>query len=82
MAIASLLFYADTSIVLYILRNKLEYVFWLGVIAHAQLFMVVSGFVAQLVKRRTSITKQGISLEDEGVKPNELQTQQEISTTP
>lgn len=52
--------------VLVMVKTSLEYVFWLGVIAHIQIFSIMAGFIAQLVKRRISAGKSGISITDEG----------------
>lgn len=40
------------------------YVFWLAVIAHIQVFSIIAGFIAQLVKRRISFSRDGVSITD------------------
>lgn len=51
---------------LWMVSSRLDYVFWLAVIAHVQIFSLMCGFIAQLVKRRISAGKEGISITDEG----------------
>lgn len=43
-----------------------EYVFWLGVIAHIQIFSIMAGFIAMLVKRKISAGKDGVAITDDG----------------
>ena len=52
------------SVGLWLVAANLKYVFYLAVIAHIQIITIMTGFIAQLVKRRVSINKGGISLED------------------
>lgn len=49
---------------LWLVAANLKYVFYLAVLAHLQIITIMTGFIAQLVKRRVSINKGGISLED------------------
>lgn len=51
---------------LWLVSSALNYVFWLAVIAHVQIFSIMCGYIAQLVKRRISASKDGISIEDQG----------------
>lgn len=47
------------------LRNDAEHTFWLAVLAHAQLAMVVSGFVWVLGRRMlASVTRDGATIDD------------------
>jgi len=52
------------AIGLWLVSANLTYVFYLAVLAHLQVITIMTGFIAQLVKRRVSINKTGISLED------------------
>ena len=51
---------------LWMVHTRLDYVFWLAVLAHVQIFSIMAGFIAQLVKRRISAGKEGISITDDG----------------
>lgn len=51
---------------LWLVSSVTVYVFWLAVIAHIQIFSIMCGYIAQLVKRRISASKDGISIEDQG----------------
>lgn len=53
---------------LWLVANTPQYVFWLAVIAHVQIFSIMAGYIAQLVKRRISVGKEGLSIIDEGAK--------------
>lgn len=52
------------SVTLFLVANNPSYVFLLGVIAHGQIFSILAGFIAQLVKRRVAFTKEGIKVTD------------------
>lgn len=56
--------YAIAGLVL--VSTQAHYVFWLAMAAHVQLFSIMAGYIAQLVKRRISAGKDGISIADEG----------------
>ena len=45
---------------------NLEYVFWLAIVAHVQIITIMTGFIAQLVKRRITAGKDGITISDSG----------------
>lgn len=67
---------------LWLVASSLEYVFWLAVIAHIQIFSIMAGFIAQLVKRRISAGKHGVSITDDGfdAKDDEdVQTKSEVA---
>ena len=49
---------------LWVVSNVAVYVFWLAVAAHAQVFMILAGFTAQLVKRRISLGREGVQIDD------------------
>lgn len=51
---------------LWLVSSFPNYVFWLAVIAHIQIFSIMCGYIAQLVKRRISATRDGLSIEDQG----------------
>jgi hypothetical protein len=51
---------------LWLVSSITSYVFWLAVIAHVQIFSIMCGYIAQLVKRRITASKDGISIEDQG----------------
>jgi len=61
------------NVALWMVSTNLEYVFWLAIMAHIQIFSIMCGFIAQLVKRRISAGKDGVSITDEGVTPEERQ---------
>lgn len=61
----AVIFTIYASVVLYLVREDPHLVFWLGIAAHAQVFSLLAGFVAQLVKRRISAGKDGLSIQDE-----------------
>lgn len=69
--------YAIAGLVL--VHNIPNYVFWLAVIAHIQIFSIMAGYIAQLVKRRISAGREGISITDEGV--HECHTHSAPTTT-
>lgn len=54
--------YAVAGLVL--LASTPKYVFWLAVIAHIQIFSIMAGYIAQLVKRRISAGRDGVSITD------------------
>lgn len=56
--------YAIAGLVL--LHNYPQYVFWLAIVAHIQIFSIMAGYIAQLVKRRISAGKDGVSITDDG----------------
>lgn len=49
-----------------LVHTNLQYVFWLALAAHAQLLTIMTGFIAQLVKRRITAGKDGITISDNG----------------
>lgn len=60
--------YAVAALVL--VKGYPNYVFWLGVVAHIQIFSIMAGFIAQLVKRRVSAGRDGVSITDQGLSEN------------
>lgn len=47
-----------------LVATNLQYVFWLAVIAHVQVVTIMTGFIAQLVKRRITAGRDGITISD------------------
>ena len=84
---ACVIFTIYASIGLWLVSANLKYVLILAAIAHVQIFSIMCGFIAQLVKRRISAGRDGVSISDEGTfseekKPVvEQQTAQEEPTT-
>lgn len=70
---AAVIFTIYASLGLWMVSTNLQYVFWLAVMAHIQIFSIMCGFIAQLVKRRISAGKDGVSITDEGVTQEERQ---------
>jgi uncharacterized membrane protein YqjE len=63
----ALVFTAYAIVGLWLVSSYPSYVFWLAVIAHVQIFSIMCGYIAQLVKRRISASKEGVSITDEGL---------------
>ena len=49
---------------IWLLRFDLVSIFWLAVLAHGQLFTIMTGYIALVVKRRIQINKDGVSIQD------------------
>lgn len=49
------------------LKDIPNMVFLLALVAHVQIFSILAGFIAQLVKRRVKATRHGIEITDEGI---------------
>lgn len=60
----SIVFTIFAAIGLWLVAASLQYVFWLAIVAHAQLAIIMTGFIAQLVKRRITAGKDGITISD------------------
>lgn len=54
------------AIGLWLVAANLQYVFWLALVAHVQIITIMTGFIAQLVKRRITAGKDGITISDSG----------------
>jgi hypothetical protein len=63
----ALVFTAYAAVGLWLVSSYANYVFWLAVVAHVQIFSIMCGYIAQLVKRRISAGKEGVSITDEGL---------------
>lgn len=62
----SLVFTGYAIVGLWLVSSYANYVFWLAVIAHVQIFSIMAGYIAQLVKRRITAGKHGVSIIDDG----------------
>jgi membrane protein YdbS with pleckstrin-like domain len=62
----ALVFTVYAIVGLFLVHTQPHFVFWLAVAAHLQIFSIMCGYIAQLVKRRISAGKDGISIADEG----------------
>ena len=62
----ALTFTIFAAIGLWLVAPVLEYVFWLAIVAHVQIITIMTGFIAQLVKRRITAGKDGITISDSG----------------
>lgn len=60
----SIVFTVFAGVGLWLVATNPQYVFWLAVVAHAQLAIIMTGFIAQLVKRRITVGKEGLGVED------------------
>ena len=49
---------------LYLVRDYPDWAFWLGIAAHIQIITIMTGYIAQLVKRRIVAGKDGVTIED------------------
>lgn len=74
----SVIFTIFAAIGLWLVAAHLQYVFWLAVIAHFQITIIMTGFIAQLVKRRITAGRDGITISDDDEEHN-VQIKQEIS---
>lgn len=63
----ALTFTVFAAVGLFMVAANLKYVFFLAVLAHVQIITIMTGFIAQLVKRRITAGKQGITISDEGM---------------
>lgn len=52
------------AIALHMVRADLTFVFWLGMAAHAQVFMALAGFTAFFVKREIQVGRDGAKVKD------------------
>jgi hypothetical protein len=62
----ALVFTAYAIAALFMVSAYPKYVLWLGVLAHIQIFSIIAGFIALLVKRRISAGKDGVTITDDG----------------
>ncbi len=66
----AIVFTIFAAIGLWLVSANLKYVFLLAVIAHIQIITIMTGFIAQLVKRRITAGKEGITISDAEVDHN------------
>jgi hypothetical protein len=64
MLIWAIIFTVYAIVGLWLIADKAVYVFWLAIAAHGQVFMILGGFTAQLVKRRISLGRDGVEIDD------------------
>ena len=55
---------AFAAAAMWIVRKDASYVFWLGMAAHVQILVALTGFTALFVKREISVSKDGASIKD------------------
>ena len=60
----SITFTLFAAVGVYLVRDHPEFSFWLAVLAHAQVALVLLGLAALLVKRMMRIGRDGIEIED------------------
>ena len=65
----AIIFTIFAAVGLWLLAANAEYVFYLAVLAHIQVITIMTGFIAQLVKRRITAGKEGITISDSGTEP-------------
>ena len=68
----AIVFTAYTLVGLWLVSGYPNYVFWLAVIAHVQIFSIMAGYIAQLVKRRISAGRDGVSITDDGFNEGDI----------
>jgi hypothetical protein len=74
----ALVFTAYACVALWLVSTTPSYVFWLGVIAHVQIFSIMCGYIAQLVKRRISAGREGVTITDGGFE-EDVQAKPEVA---
>jgi hypothetical protein len=55
---------AFAAAALLLVREDSSYVFWLGIAAHVQVLVALTGFTAMFIKRDISVSKDGASIKD------------------
>lgn len=60
----ALVFTIYLFVTLYLVQDDLNKVFWLAVLGHVQIFTIMTGYIALLVKRRIQVSKDGITIND------------------
>lgn len=55
---------AMITLILYMVRINTKYVFYLGLAAHAQLAICITGFMAMFVKRQVEFGRDGFKAKD------------------
>lgn len=62
----AIIFTIFAAVGLFLVAANLKYVFYLAVLAHVQIITIMTGFIAQLVKRRITAGKDGLTISDSG----------------
>lgn len=57
---------ALAAVAMYLVRGDVGLVFWLGLAAHVQVLVALTGFTAMFVKRDLEATKDGVKIKDTG----------------
>lgn len=60
----AMVFTVFAAVGVWIVRNSQGLSFWLAILAHAQVFVVLTGLAALLVKRSVKITRDGAEITD------------------
>ena len=60
----SITFTVFAAVGVYLVRNYAGLSFWLALAAHAQVFVVLSGLAALLIKRTVKVTRDGVEIDD------------------
>ena len=60
----AIVFTVFAAVGLWLVAASVQYVFYLAVLAHVQILVIMTGFIAQLVKRRLTLGKEGVTVED------------------
>lgn len=61
----AVIFTLYAGIALWLLAGVPQSVLWLGLVAHVQILTIMTGFIALLVRRRISVGKEGVTIDDE-----------------
>jgi hypothetical protein len=64
MLVWAIIFTIYAIVGLWLVSSTAVYIFWLAIAAHGQVFMLLAGFTAQLVKRRISLGRDGVHIDD------------------
>lgn len=68
----ALIFTVYACVGLWLVSAVPQYIFWLAIVAHIQIFSIMCGYIAQLVKRRVSAGKDGVSITDGGFEDEQV----------
>lgn len=61
----AVIFTLYAGITLWLLAGVPQSVLWLGLVAHVQILTIMTGFIALLVRRRITVGKEGVTIDDE-----------------
>jgi hypothetical protein len=62
----AMVFTLFAAVGVWLVRNSIGLSFWLAVLAHAQVFVVLTGLAALLVKRSVKISRDSVEIDDKG----------------